>query len=139
MKLKVIAGICLLLLVMIYSCQSEQSIEFDRYYSSGMGVYEVHCQNCHGAHGEGLVGLIPPLTDTALLKTYKATLPCMIKNGMNQQLTVSGRSYNGPMNAINLTPIEVAQVATYVGNSFGNKLGLTTADDVVNAVAKCGE
>ncbi len=34
------------------------------------------------------------------------------------------------MPAAGLTPMEIAQVVTYVGNSFGNKLGVVTGDDV---------
>ena len=58
----------LLLLVFIVSCENDSSIEFKRYYSEGAQVYQTHCQNCHGAHGEGLLSLIPPLTDSVYFK-----------------------------------------------------------------------
>jgi len=137
MKLKVISGICLLLVVLVWSCQSDESIEFNRYYSSGISVYQTHCQNCHGANGEGLNGLIPPLTDSVVLKTYSIALPCIIKNGLKQQITVSGKLFDGEMPAVSLTPIEIAQVITYVTNSFGNKRGLVTDDAVAADLAKC--
>jgi len=137
MKLKIISGICLLLAVLIWSCQSEQAIEFDRYYSSGMGVYQTHCLNCHGAEGQGLAQLIPPLTDTVLLKKNKNSLPCIIKNGLINKITVSGKLYDGTMPPVALSPIEIAQVLTYVGNSFGNKLGLVNTDDVIAYVNNC--
>ena len=71
MKIKVIVCISLLLSALIYSCQSDDSIEFKRYFSAGSQVYHDHCQNCHGAKGEGLAALIPPLTDTSFIKTQK--------------------------------------------------------------------
>jgi len=137
MRIKIIACICLLLWALIYSCQSDDSIEFKRYYSAGALVYQSHCQNCHGAKGEGLAALIPPLTDTSSLKNQKSKLPFIIQNGLKGEITVAGKDFNGSMPSAGLTPIEIAQVITYVGNSFGNKLGTVTNDDVNTALAKC--
>jgi mono/diheme cytochrome c family protein len=139
MKTKVIGGICLLLIALVYSCQSDSSIEFKQYYSAGNSVYQAHCQNCHGAKGEGLAGLIPPLTDTSWTKANRATLPCIIQSGLKQKITISGKSFEGEMPASGLTPIEIAQVVTYIGNSFGNKLGVVTGDDVGVDLGKCGK
>jgi mono/diheme cytochrome c family protein len=137
MKIRIIACICLLLSALIYSCQSDGSIEFKQYYSAGSLVYQSHCQNCHGDKGEGLAALIPPLTDTSSLKRYQTKLPCIIQNGLKGKVTVAGKDFDGTMPAAGLTPIEIAQVVTYVSNSFGNKLGVVTGDDVVAALAKC--
>jgi mono/diheme cytochrome c family protein len=137
MKIGIIACICLLLSALIYSCQSDGSIEFKQYYSAGSQVYQAHCQNCHGAKGEGLAALIPPLTDTSSLKRYQTKLPCIIQNGLKGKITITGKDFDGTMPAAGLTPIEIAQVVTYVGNSFGNKLGVVTGDDVGVALGKC--
>jgi len=138
MKLKVIGSICVLLLVLIvFSCQSDDSIEFKRYYSDGSIVYQNHCQNCHGEKGEGLSSLIPPFTDTAYLKTNLASLSCKINYGFTGKLVVSGKDFDGNMPASGLTPIEIAQALTYVTNSFGNKLGVITVDEVNNDLNKC--
>jgi Cytochrome c len=48
---------------MIYSCQSSEQLKQDIYYANGRDLYIKHCQNCHGANGEGLNALAPPLTD----------------------------------------------------------------------------
>jgi mono/diheme cytochrome c family protein len=130
MKTMVVGCICLLLSALIYSCQSDGSIEFKRYYSAGSLVYQSHCQNCHGNKGEGLAGLIPPLTDTIALKNYKSKLPCIIQNGLKGKIKIAGKDFDGAMPAADLSPIEIAQVATYITNSFGNKLGVITGDDV---------
>ena len=133
MKGKIIGGICLLaFFAMIYSCQSDASIEYSRYYSAGAVVYHDHCRNCHGDKGEGLNGLIPPLTDTMLLKSNKNKLACQLKNGLSGKITVAGKAFDGTMPASDLSPIEIAQVITYVGNSFGNKQGVFTDDMVQN-------
>jgi mono/diheme cytochrome c family protein len=138
MKLKVIGSICFLLLVLIVSCQSDESIEFKRYYSAGSLVYQTHCQNCHGAKGEGLSALIPPLTDSIYIKQNLKSLACNIKFGLKGNIVVDGKSFEGAMPAANdLTPIEIAQAITYISNSFGSKQGTITVDQVNTDLSKC--
>jgi len=136
MKLKIIFGISLLLAVLIVSCQNEEQLEFTHYYSSGKLTYQTKCQNCHGANGEGLQGLIPPLTDSAYLKLNKATLACSIKHGLKGKLTILNHSFEGEMPASDLAPVEIASVLTYITNSFSNKLGTITSQQVETDLAK---
>ncbi|MDR3695101.1 cytochrome c [Mucilaginibacter sp.] len=123
MKFKVLVGISLMMLILVISCQSDQSIEFARYYSSGSLLYQSHCQNCHGAKGEGLNALIPPLTDTVFIKNNIHMLACLVKNGLRGKITVHKRDFTEKMPPNDLAPIEIANVLTYVANSFGNKRG----------------
>jgi mono/diheme cytochrome c family protein len=137
MKFKVIGAICFLLLALVISCQSDESIEFDRYYSSGSLVYQNHCQNCHGTKGEGLAGLIPPLTDSAYFKINKAKLACAVKFGLKAKLNIAGKSFEGEMPPATLTPIEIAQVLTFITNSYGSKLGIIDNQQVEDDLSKC--
>jgi mono/diheme cytochrome c family protein len=138
MKLKVIGGICLLLATLLYACQNEDEITFKRYYTTGSVIYQNNCQNCHGKDGEGLSALMPALTDSAFLKTNKALLPCFIKFGIKGKLLiVNKKAFEGDMPLTDLAPIEIAEVLTYVTNSFGNNMGLVTAKDVSDDLAKC--
>jgi len=137
MKLKVVIGLGLLLVIAVISCRDDKSIEFARYYSSGSMIYQTHCQNCHGAHGEGLNGLIPPLTDSIFIKENLHQLPCLVKNGLKGELKVSNKIFEGQMPAVDLAPIEIAQAVTYVANSFGNKLGIVNVDRVNTDLFKC--
>jgi mono/diheme cytochrome c family protein len=137
MKLKVIAGISCLLLILAASCQSEQSLEFARYYSSGSLVYQSHCQNCHGANGEGLNALIPPLTDTIFIKNNIHLLPCLVKNGLSGKIIINKREFIGKMPPNDLAPIDIANVLTYVANSFGNKRGAIDVTQVGNDLNNC--
>ncbi|WP_460678746.1 c-type cytochrome [Mucilaginibacter koreensis] len=119
------------------SCQSEQELEFKRYYTSGKVVYQSHCQNCHAANGEGLGTLIPPLTDAAYIKSNKSSLTCIINNGMQQPLLINKKSYYQKMPPSGLAPVEIAEVITYITNSFGNKLGTYTTGQVNHDLAAC--
>lgn len=137
MKLKIIAGIGVVLFVLMISCQSDEQLEFKRYYSAGSLVYQSHCQNCHGTNGEGLQGLMPPLTDSVFLKINKARLACFVKYGLKEKITISKRLFEGQMPPNDLPPIEIANVLTYITNSFGNKMGTINSDQVEADLGKC--
>ncbi len=136
-KFIVFLGFLAIIVIMMASCQSEEAVEFNRYYAAGSLIYRTHCQNCHGANGEGLLGLIPPLNDGAYLKTYRAQLPCSVKYGLKGKLTIGSRLFEGQMPANDLGPIDIAMVLTYVTNSFGNKTGIMSSNEVNVDLAKC--
>lgn len=137
MKLGLAGAIAVVFIVFITSCQSEENIEFKRYYSSGALVYQMHCQNCHGISGQGLSALIPPIDDSVYLKNNKASLACMVRYGLKGQIMVKGRAFEGVMPANDLSPVEIAQVLTYFGNSFGNKLQTINTQEVQIDLSKC--
>jgi mono/diheme cytochrome c family protein len=140
MKIRLILFVSAFILVsaIITSCQDEASLNFKRYYSTGSTVYQSSCQNCHGVNGEGLGALIPPLTDSLYLRVNLNKLPCLIKNGISGNITVKGKPYAQAMPPqTELTPIQVAEVITYIGNSFGNKIGLVDVDKINADFAKC--
>jgi len=124
-------------ILFVTACQSGESLDFKRYYSSGALVYQQHCQNCHGANGEGLSALIPPLSDSTYLRKNLSSLPCYVKNGLKGQITVNGKTFEDAMPANDLSPVEIAQVLTYVGNSFGNKLNIIDEPSVQKSLAGC--
>jgi mono/diheme cytochrome c family protein len=127
-----------LLLSVVYSCQTEEEIAYARYYVNGKGVYENHCQSCHGKNGEGLKALYPPLTDTTFLRTNKDRLACMIRYGISGKMIVNGQEYDAEMPAeTHLTDIDIAALITYITNSFGNKQGLYQANDATRDLRNC--
>lgn len=122
----------------IYSCQSEGEIEQAKYLTSGKDIYIKNCQNCHGTNGEGLGELAPPLTDTVFLKSNKAQLACIIKNGSNKGVLIHGKKYEGKMPEFEKMPdIDIAQVIVYITNSFGNKQGMYTYEQVALDLKEC--
>ena len=127
----------ILLSSMIYSCQSAQEIEYAKYMSNGKDIYVARCQNCHGEKGEGLGELAPPLTDTVFLKANKADIACIIKNGSQKEMIINGKKYDGKMPGFNLAAIDIAQVTVYITNSFGNKQGMYTYEQVSRDLNSC--
>lgn len=120
------------------SCQSEQAIRTAQYAVNGQKLYVAHCQNCHGAKGEGLGGLYPPLTDSTFLNAHRNQLACIVKNGLSGPIDINGRLFDTEMPANpTLAPIEIAYLLTYIGNSFGNTMGIFTLEEVQAGLSTC--
>ena len=107
------------------------------YYTNGRDLYISYCQNCHGAKGEGLAKLAPPLTDTLFLKQNKKKLACWIKNGVSEPMVVAGVKYEAKMPDHNFANIDIAQIIVYVTNTFGNKQGNYTQNEVAADLSDC--
>ncbi|WP_240432016.1 c-type cytochrome [Pedobacter chitinilyticus] len=124
--------------IVINACQSASEIEMAKYLSNGKDIYVARCQNCHGANGEGLGELAPPLTDTVFLKANKQKIACYIKNGANEPMEIHGKTYQEKMPAFkDLHDIDIAQVMVYVTNSFGNQQGMYTYEQVAKDLQNC--
>ena len=93
--------------------------------------------NCHGKNGEGLLALIPPLTDTAYLRHNKLKLACITKNGLKGLIPVSKKLFEGAMPPAGLSDLETADVLTYITNSFGNKQGVVNVEQVEKDLTSC--
>lgn len=126
------------LYLVFHSCQHEQAIRTAQYAVNGQKLYVAHCQNCHGVKGEGLGRLYPPLTDSLFLNTHREQLACMVKNGLSGPIEVNGQVFDTEMPANPaLAPIEMAYLLTYIGNSFGNTMGIFSLEEIQAALAAC--
>lgn len=124
--------------IIFQACQSEDQLTYARYYVNGKGLYEANCQNCHAADGSGLKNLYPPLTDSLFLKENKARLACIIRYGLNEKITINGKTYEEKMAGNNqLSDIDVTQLLVYISNSFGNKLGSYDLPEVSEELKNC--
>jgi mono/diheme cytochrome c family protein len=133
-----LAAICFSTLAsIIFSCQDARQVQQDMYYTNGRDLYIAYCQNCHGAKGEGLAKLAPPLTDTVFLKQNKKKLACWIKNGVSEPMVVAGVQYEAKMPDHNFANIDIAQIIVYVTNTFGNKQGNYTQNQVAADLSDC--
>jgi nitrite reductase (NO-forming) len=88
--------------------------------ASGQSIYEINCQACHMANGQGIEGVFPPLVGTKILSDKNRLIQVTV-NGFSGPLEVKGVSYNGMMNGYPLSDQEVADVLNYIRNSWGNK------------------
>ena len=88
----------------------------------GAVVYKNVCITCHQADGGGLPPINPPLIKTQYVLGDKARLSHIVLAGLAERIEIDGEEYKQPMPAqAHLTDQQIADVLTYVRNSFGNK------------------
>ncbi len=111
--------------------------KFNKYFLQGRDIYNRQCRNCHQPDGRGLRGIIPPLAASDYLQHHQATIPCLLKAGSSDTLIVNGRQYAPQMPAHNLTNLELAEVLTFINNSWGNEYGFVQVKQVDNWLKNC--
>lgn len=127
------------LLMALSACQSADELKTEQYYSEGYQLYTTHCANCHQADGSGLADLYPPLQKSTYL-SRRDEMICVVKNGLSGEIQVGGKTYNRPMPANpKLTDIEIAEIVTYVTNTWGVKTSYMPIDSVTAALTRCPE
>lgn len=141
----VIYSVILLLILVVNACVNkkqpnhpETSVKFDQYYVHGEQLYIKNCSNCHQKEGTGLGLLYPPLKNSDYLLQNTDDVICLIRNGKSGELIVNGKSFNMAMPAMpSLTDLEIAEIATYIYNSWGNEQGLVDVSDVTAVLTRC--
>ena len=106
--------------------------------ASGKPLYAQYCLACHQADGGGVDRMNAPLTKTSWVLGDKSRLVGVLLNGM-QGVEIDGERYANVMPAFDyLTDQQLADVLTYVRNSFGNKATAVSAAEVkaVRATAR---
>jgi nitrite reductase (NO-forming) len=98
----------------------------------GKAVYMQTCFVCHQPDGAGLANQIPPLAKSDFLAGLgKEDYIRGILMGRNGPIMVNGKNYNGIMVPLNyLNDEQVANVLTYVRNSFGNSGDAISIEEV---------
>jgi nitrite reductase (NO-forming) len=99
--------------------------------AKGKGVFMQTCFICHQANGEGIPAQIPPLAKADYLMADKERSIRLVLQGVSGEMTVNGKKYNGTMTPLNyLSDDDIANVLTYVRNSFGNNGDAVTPAEV---------
>ncbi len=88
---------------------------------SGKQIYTKTCFACHQANGEGIANAFPPLANSDYLNADVKRAIGIVINGKTGEITVNGNKYNSIMTKQTLNDEEIAEVLTYVYNSWGNK------------------
>jgi len=98
----------------------------------GENVYNNVCQTCHQASGKGVAGAFPSLHNAPLVIGNEKKLVALILHGLQGKLEREEGMYNGimPPWKEQLTDRQVAAVATFVRQQFGNSSSEVMADTV---------
>ena len=129
---------------MISGCSSNSgnadtsSVKFKQYYVKGEELYLKHCSNCHQGTGTGLGLVYPPLhTSDYMEKNFESVL-CLMKHGMKGEVIVNGKSFSQPMPGVStLTNLEIAEIASYIYNTWDHQRGLIDVTEVSRVMDSC--
>lgn len=99
--------------------QLAQAADLATLKREGGPLYTSNCAVCHGQNGEGNMG--PKLVDFDFLKSTPAVIS-QIFNGMEE--------HGMPPFRDSLKDRQIAAIATYIRNSWGNNFGIVTPADV---------
>lgn len=95
---------------------------------SGKQIYMKTCFACHQAEGQGIPNAFPPLAKSDYLNADVRRAIEIVVKGKTGEITVNGEKYNSVMTRQAISNQEVADVLTYVYNSWGNnKTNVTKA------------
>jgi glucose/arabinose dehydrogenase/mono/diheme cytochrome c family protein len=99
-------------------------------YTAGAAVYTKNCVVCHQTDGGGVQNLNAPLIKTDYVLGSKSGLINIILKGM-KGVDINGERYSNVMPSHSfLTDKQIADVLTYVRNSFGNEASAVTTSEV---------
>ena len=103
----------------------------------GKAVYETYCGLCHGSDGLGKPGQAPELAGSEWVAKDITSLAHIPLAGLNGPIQVKGSDWNlsmAPMGA-SLSDVDLSAVLTYIRESWGNKNGAVSVDEMKAARA----
>lgn len=114
----------------------ELSAETKQSISRGAELYNNFCASCHLSGGEGITGVFPPLKESQWLSEKRKKVIHTVKYGLQGPISVNGEQYDNLMPALGLTDAEVADILSYVFNSWGNNVHPPVTKEEVAAIEK---
>jgi mono/diheme cytochrome c family protein len=89
---------------------------------SGRILYDTYCTACHQRDGKGDNNRFPPLADSEWVTGSEEKLIGIVLNGMQGDVVVKGKTYNGLMPAHgHLDDHAIASILSYVRKRFGHE------------------
>lgn len=106
---------------------------FQTAMKKGASGYAV-CGGCHQATGGGVPGMFPPLAGSEWVTGGTERLIRVVQHGLTGAVTVKGQGFNTPGGmqpfGAAMSAGDLANVLTYVRNSFGNEAPMITKEMV---------
>ncbi|SFM04567.1 Cytochrome c, mono-and diheme variants [Nitrosomonas nitrosa] len=103
-----------------------------KYLAQGEKLYEKHCQDCHGASGQGAPGIYPALTGNRSVTMAIPTnvIRIVLNGGYPPTTAANPQPYGMPPFQQIIRDEEVAQLVSFIRNAWGNRGSLVTPVDV---------
>jgi len=91
-------------------------------------LYNTYCSSCHQRNGKGDNNRYPPLAGSEWVNGDKTKLMGILINGLQGEVKVSGKTYNGlmPAHGAFLDDYAISSIITYIrkNKKWGNKSGI---------------
>lgn len=114
-------------------------------FPRGNLIFKTVCQTCHGADGEGIQSLAPPLNHSEIVTGKKERLIAIVLFGLTGPVEVNGKLYKAPEINADMPGIgsndefsdgDIAQLMSFIRNAWGNKAERVTEKDILSVRAK---
>lgn len=111
-----------------------------RQYPRGASLFRSTCQPCHGADGNGVRALAPPLNRSEWVTGSKETLVAILLHGLSGPVKVNNKLYqapeiNGDMPGIgsnkDIVDEDIAQLSSFIRNSWSNEAEKISREEVI--------
>jgi nitrite reductase (NO-forming) len=100
---------------------------------AGDALFAGTCSTCHQRDGQGLAGVFPPLAKSDYFQKDPMRIVDAVLRGVSGPIRVNGQAFNSVMPPLDqLTDDEVANISTYLLNSWGNPGGRITKEQVAH-------
>src|SRR5690606_9588787 len=99
---------------------------FEEQMEFGKQAYMQTCFACHQGEGQGVPNAFPPLAKSDYLNADVDRAIGVVLYGLTGEITVNGEKYNSVITRQSLSSDEIANVLTYVCNSWGNSKQVVT-------------
>lgn len=127
------ALLCIAVIILFGFRKPQQGKDLKASMERGKIVYGQICVACHGIDGGGMPRMNPPLWKTSyVLGDKKALVKIILKGLKGGEVEIEGDRFENAMPAQEsmLSDQQVADVLTYVRNSFGNKASSVSVAEV---------
>ena len=120
--------------IVVLTEEEKEALRFERKMDSGKKIFAQRCASCHQANGLGIEGQYPPLAGSLWANSDPALISNIILKGLKGEIEVLGKKYGtnaaANMAAVAIDDREIANVTTYVRNSWGNQASEILEDEV---------
>ena len=110
---------------------SQGELTLEAQVAAGQTLFTGTCSTCHQLNGAGIANVFPPLAGSDFLNADPKRAIGIALNGLTGKVTVNGQEFNSVMPPMSqLNDDAIANILTYVLNSWGNKGGRISAAQV---------
>ncbi len=114
--------------------EEKEAQRLERKIASGSKIFAGRCASCHQPNGLGIDGQFPPLAGSEWVSADPAVIANVILKGLRGEISVKGKTYGTSaavnMAALQLSDREVANVASYIRQAWGNSSSEVTEEQV---------